>query len=85
HVWGGLVRTRRLPSVRAAWKLPPEENGGLVAASPSELLAQVELALEDPECCRARSRAFIERYMTAADGRNCERIFEALRSLTRRA
>jgi len=85
HVWGGLVRTRRLPSVRAAWKLPPEENGGLVAASPSELLGQVELALEDPECCRARSRAFIERYMTAADGRNCERIFEALRSLTRRA
>jgi hypothetical protein len=83
QVWGGLVRRKRIANVRAMWKLPPEENGGLVSTSLAEFLSHVELALNDPGCCRERSRRFIDTYMPGADGRNCERIFAALQALAR--
>jgi CDP-Glycerol:Poly(glycerophosphate) glycerophosphotransferase len=55
------------------WKLPPEEHGGLHAGSFEELLTQVDRALDDPHCCRERSRAFVRRYVTDVDGRSAAR------------
>jgi CDP-glycerol glycerophosphotransferase (TagB/SpsB family) len=77
----GGVRTRELPSVRYVWKLPPEENGGLLARSFEELLTQLEQSLDDPDCCADRTQDFLDRHMLGADGRSCERIFEALSEL----
>ena len=55
------------------WKLPPEEHGGLRARSFDELLAQVDRALAEPDCCRSQAAAFIARYVTRADGHSAAR------------
>jgi hypothetical protein len=70
----GMPIPRRVTASETPWKLPPSENGGLQAQSFEELLAQLERALADPACCRERSRAFVDKYIHAADGRTCERI-----------
>jgi len=75
--FGGTLRSR-VDSVRRNWKLPPEDNGGLTARSFDELLAMVEQALDDPTCCERSSGDFLERHMLGADGRNCERSWDAL-------
>jgi hypothetical protein len=74
-------RVRRVQSARFIWKLPPEDHGGLMARSFDELLDQVDRALEDPDCCRAAAKDFVDRHMMGADGRNCERIAQALEEL----
>ena len=76
------VRTKEVDNARFVWKLPPEEHGGLLARSFGELLAQLDQALDDPSCCEQTARAFLDKHMLGADGRNCERIHEALRELT---
>jgi CDP-glycerol glycerophosphotransferase (TagB/SpsB family) len=59
------TKVKRREDIR---KLPPEEHGGLHAGSFDELLEQVDRALDDPHCCRERSRAFVRRYVTDVDG-----------------
>jgi hypothetical protein len=76
----GVVK-KEVESVRSIWKLSPEENGGLVATGFDELLRQTALALDDPSCCRERSRDFLAKYMLGADGKSCERIRGALGEL----
>jgi hypothetical protein len=78
---GRRIRTRTIDSARYVWKFPPERNGGLLARSFDELLSSLEQALEDPSCCESRCRAFLRDHMLGADGRNCERIHDALREL----
>lgn len=75
------VRKREIPSVRYIWKLPPEENGGLMARSFDELIERVKQSLDQPDCCHDLARDFLERHMLAADGRNCDRIWEAVNEL----
>jgi hypothetical protein len=72
------VRTKRVEHARDLWKLPLEENGGLLSHNFDELVHHLDLALSDPDCCRERARAFLDKYMIGADGRNCERTWEAL-------
>lgn len=76
---GELVEHRG--TTRELWKMPPEDNGGLLAGSFEELLAQVELALADPTCCEAQAQAFLDAHMMGADGGNCARIDAALAEL----
>jgi hypothetical protein len=71
-------RERTLPSVRYIWKFPPEQNGGLLARSFDELLRQLDLALDDPDCCREKADAFLTDHMLGADGHVCERIWNGL-------
>ena len=52
-----------------------------MARSFDELLAQVDRALDDPDCCRTAAREFVDRHMLGADGSNCERIVQALEEL----
>lgn len=75
------VRKKTVERARDLWKLPLEENGGLLSRSFDELMAHVDQALDDPECCRDKSEAFLDRYMLGADGQNCERTWNALRDL----
>ncbi len=72
---------RRVEKASYIWKFPPEENGGLLAKNPDELFAEVERALDDPSCCKAQTRQFLDRQMLGADGKNCERILAALAQL----
>jgi len=74
RMWGGVLTEKKLPTARSMWKLPLEENGGLVANSETELLSHVEKALNDPDCCKEMSRAFLKKYMLEPDGKNCKRI-----------
>ncbi len=78
-LWG--LRKIRVDSVKFIWKLPPEENGGLLARDFDTLLDQLELAIEDEDCCKNESRAFLDKYMLGADGKNCERIWNAVKEL----
>jgi hypothetical protein len=75
------VRKRKIDSVRYIWKLPPEENGGLLAHSFDELIAGVDQAMDDPHCCEDAAQAFLDKYMLGADGKSCERIWETVQEL----
>lgn len=77
--WGRL-RVKKVADPLASWKLAPDDIGGLVAHDFDQLLAGVDRALDDPGCCAAASAAFNQRHVTAADGRTCERIADALRA-----
>lgn len=80
RTWLGMLE-RRVAKARYIWKFPPEDNGGLLAHDPDELVQQVLQALDDPSCCQARAREFLDSQMLGADGKNCERISAALREL----
>ena len=71
-------------SIKKSWKMPPEENGGLLATTFEELLSQIDLVLSDPECCKERSEEFLRSHMLEPDGRNCMRIFETMSELIQR-
>lgn len=75
------VVTKKVESARYIWKLPPQEHGGLLAHDFDELLAAVDQALEDPTCCESQAQTFLDTYMLGADGRNCERTWDALKEL----
>lgn len=75
------VMKRKVSSARYIWKLPPEEHGGLLAMDFDELLVAIDQAFDDPACCEAPSRAFLEKYMLGADGHVCERSWQALTDL----
>ena len=70
-----------VPSADYVWKLPPEENGGLLARTFDELLGHLDRSLQDPTCCRDLARRFIERHMAPVDGHTCERIADAIAEL----
>jgi CDP-glycerol glycerophosphotransferase (TagB/SpsB family) len=72
------VRKKTVESVKYIWKLPPEENGGLMALNFDMLLKQVDEALTDPDCCQDKAKAFLAKYMLGADGKNRERIWDAV-------
>ena len=75
------VKTEIIDAVKFIWKLPPEENGGLMARDLEELKAQIDLALNDPGICAEKSQDFLDTYMLGADGKNCQRIWEALQQM----
>jgi CDP-Glycerol:Poly(glycerophosphate) glycerophosphotransferase len=60
------------------WKLALEENGGSLAHSVDELLAQIRAGLENPEINRQDASAFNEKYIYKSDGKTCERITAAM-------
>lgn len=74
RLWFGRVQTQDKGTARDIWKMSPENNGGMLARSQRELLAQLDRALEDPDCCADRAREFLDQYMLSADGRSCDRL-----------
>jgi CDP-glycerol glycerophosphotransferase (TagB/SpsB family) len=85
RLWLGKIRESSVTSVRDIWKLRPEINGGWMAHSHDELLAQVDQALADPSCCSARASWFVDTYMLGADGKACERVRGSLLELAQHA
>ncbi|MBN1944318.1 MAG: CDP-glycerol glycerophosphotransferase family protein [Bradymonadales bacterium] len=81
RLWAGSVRKIPIPSARTMWKLPLEENGGLVATSFPQLLDHLDRALDEPDCCREKSKQFLTTYMLGADGNSRQRIFQAMKNL----
>lgn len=75
------VFQKRIEKARYIWKLPPEDHGGLLARSEGELTAEIDRALSEPDCCREATRAFLDRHMLGADGRNRERTLAELAAL----
>lgn len=75
------MRKKTVDSVKYIWKLPPEENGGLMAMNFDMLLEQVDQVLENPDCCRDNTRDFLDKYMLGADGKNRERIWQSVQEL----
>ena len=75
------VRQKEVESARFMWKLPPEDNGGLLARDFDALLEAVDRGLDEPDCCRERAQAFLDRHMLGADGRAAERAWGALRDV----
>ena len=73
----GTVK-KKITSVKYIWKLPPEDNGGLLAHSLPILLEQIGQALDDPDCCKEKVEDFLKRHMLGGDGRTCQRIWEVL-------
>lgn len=75
------VYKKSVHSARFIWKLSPSEHGGLMARDFRELQDQVDYSLEHPDCCKDAAEQFLDRYMLAADGKNCERIWNAIQDL----
>lgn len=80
----GRVRTRQVANARFAWKLSPEENGGLVCHDLDSLEQTIARGLEDPALTRAASQRFLERHMVPADGHRCEAMATALAEVAAR-
>jgi CDP-glycerol glycerophosphotransferase (TagB/SpsB family) len=78
------VKTARVASARDIWKLDPEINGGLLANKFEMLLALLDQALDDPSCCRQKSREFLDHYMMGADGRASERALATLMEISQK-
>jgi hypothetical protein len=72
---------KTVDSVKYIWKLPPEEHGGLMARDFDTLLEQVDQAIESPDCCKQKTQDFLDKYMLGADGKNCDRIWDAVNEL----
>ena len=72
------VKERRVESARFIWKYDPEDHGGLLARSMDELMEQLAMALEDGSVGRAEAESYLERHMGGVDGRNGERLRDAL-------
>lgn len=72
------VKERRVDSARFIWKYDPEEHGGLMARSMDELMDQLEQALAEPGITRMQATRFLDRHMGGVDGKNGERLREAL-------
>ena len=84
-VWRRLSMTglklKKVEKARFIWKLAPEENGGLLARDFDSVLSQVDQVIEEPDCCKVKSTAFLNKYMLGADGYSCARTWESLRAL----
>ncbi len=66
------------------WKFPPEMIGGLMVNTMEEFKEAIIRSLREPDCCREKSRKFVEEHMGGADGHICERIEKELRALIER-
>lgn len=75
---GGILKKKKVDSVKYIWKLPPEENGGFLAKEFDQIISMLDTALEDSRCCAKKSQEFLDEYMLGADGKSCDRIWEAL-------
>jgi hypothetical protein len=74
----GRVQEEPVDGLDAIWKMSPEVHGGLRASSFDQLLCALDQALDDPRCCEAQARSFVQRYIERADGTTCDRIAELL-------
>ncbi|HWO11515.1 MAG TPA: hypothetical protein VNN80_18605, partial [Polyangiaceae bacterium] len=80
HLRWGRLWVKKVADPGATWKLSPSEVGGLVAHDFSELLAGVDRALDEPDCCAELARSFNRRHVAEADGRTSERMAAHLQS-----
>ena len=78
----GKVHIKKVPSAEYVWKLPPEENGGLMVKTLQELLVAIDRALDAPGCCVDASGTYVDRHMEPVDGNTCKRICDAVLELS---
>jgi hypothetical protein len=61
------------------WKMPAEDNGGLLAKNPDALFRHLATALDDPSSCREASARFNASYMENSDGARCAALYRYLK------
>lgn len=62
------------------WKMPAEENGGLLSRNVGELFAHLDRALAEPTCCHDAAAKFNARYQETSDGARCPALYEYLQA-----
>ncbi|MCD6500283.1 MAG: hypothetical protein J7M25_18460 [Deltaproteobacteria bacterium] len=77
----GKVRPWNVSHNDPFWMIPPEDTGGLVVHDEPELMAALDRALAEPDCCQQTSRSWIDRYVEGMDKTTCARIEAALEAL----
>ncbi|SMO33180.1 CDP-glycerol glycerophosphotransferase family protein [Gracilimonas mengyeensis] len=75
------IKKKKVDSIKFIWKYPPEDNGGMLARSFEEMMEQVKTGLENPDCCKEEAQEYLDKHMMSADGKNCERIWNAINEL----
>ncbi len=79
----GKISIKKVSSANYVWKLPPEENGGLMVKSFDALLEALSRSLDQPTCCKEASETYIRRHMATVDGNTRSRIAEEIIRLVR--
>lgn len=77
------IRKKKIDSVKFIWKYPPEDNGGFLAKNFEEMMSQIHQGLDDSQSCAEKSQKYLDKHMLGADGKNCERIWNALQELVK--
>ncbi len=72
------IRKKKVDSVKFIWKYPPKDNGGFLAMNFDEMMDQINEGLDNPHSCKAKSEEYLKNHMLGADGKNCDRIWNAL-------
>jgi len=65
----------------SSWKFPPDMVGGFVVNTMTELKEKIAYSLENPDCCKERSREFVDEHMGGVGGGKCEAIERVLRGM----
>ncbi len=63
------------------WKFPPDMIGGFMVNTMDELKEKIRHSLDNPDCCKEKSEAFVRDHMGGSDGHIRERIEQELRTL----
>jgi len=77
----GTFVEEEAPEQAFQWKFPPEMIGGLLVHTMEGLKEKLAYALANPDCCREKSREFLEEHMGGTGGGKCEFIETVLRGM----
>lgn len=75
------IRKKKVDSIKFIWKYPPEDNGGMLARDFDTMMDQIRTGLDQPDCCQEAAQQYLDKHMLGADGKNCERIWNAVQDL----
>jgi ADP-heptose:LPS heptosyltransferase len=75
------IRKKEVDSVKFIWKYSPEDNGGLLARDFDTMVDQIVTGLHQPNCCAKKAQAYLDKHMLSADGKSCERTWNAIKNL----
>ncbi|HNW82924.1 MAG TPA: hypothetical protein PKG52_08550 [bacterium] len=74
----GRVSYRTLSGNEQIYMNDPEDNGGITAWNLQGVADGIIHGLENPDCCREKSRSWIDRHIYKPDGSSAMRFFEVL-------
>jgi hypothetical protein len=82
YSWFGLHRRLRKSSM-PRWMNSPNDNGGITASTASAAFEALDTALENPDCCRERSKRWIDTHLALPEPSASECLASELQRLAR--